>query len=238
MLTYIFLNVNIVHIFLRYNIFMKKNDYHHGNLKEEFLTIAFDFIKNQDIDKLTLKVLSDATNTSRSAIYRHFKSKDALIETMIRRGFEQFDAAISPILIETKKPIIDRFYLSGKYYIEYAKTNPSLYKLLFGKKYAYIREEIMSLQDEECSGFGTLKKTIEEGQKSGIIKKEDSFNQAVVVWSSLHGLSSLIIDGFMDVETNTEQLYNAMFQGLLSGLVSKKITLISTLPFLENVLKR
>ena len=34
---------------------MTKTDYHHGNLKEEFLKIAFDFIANNDIDKLTLK---------------------------------------------------------------------------------------------------------------------------------------------------------------------------------------
>jgi AcrR family transcriptional regulator len=216
---------------------MKKNDYHHGNLKEEFLAIAFEFIKDQDIDKLTLKVLSDATNTSRSAIYRHFSSKDALIETMIRKGFEQFDAAISPVLNETRKPIVDRFYLSGKQYIEYAKANPSLYRLLFGKKYAYIREEIMSLQDDECSGFGTLKKTIEEGQKSGIIKKENSFNQAVVVWSSLHGLASLIIDGFMDVETSYEVFYDNMFKSLLAGLITNKVKILSTLPFTDKVLQ-
>lgn len=222
---------------LGYNTFMKKNEYHHGNLKEEFLEIAFDFIKHQDIDKLTLKVLSDATNTSRSAIYRHFSSKDALIETMIRSGFEQFDASISPILNETQKPIVDRFYLSGKHYIEYAKANPSLYRLLLGKKYAYIREEIMSIQDENCNGFAALKRTIEEGQQSGIVKKEESFHQAVVVWSSLHGLASLIIDGFMDVEASYETFYDDMFKSLLSGLVTKKVKLFSSLPFADRVLE-
>lgn len=216
---------------------MKKNDYHHGNLKEEFLAIAFDFIKEQDIDKLTLKILSDATHTSRSAIYRHFKSKDALIETMIRSGFEHFDNALSPTLNNIDMPIIDRFYLSGKQYIAYAKDNPSLYRLLFGKKYAYIREEILSLKDEACSGFGALKKTVEEGQHSGMIKKEDSFHQAVVVWSSLHGLSLLIIDGFMDVESSYESLYNTLFQSLLAGLITNKVKLLSTFPLGDKLLQ-
>ena len=205
---------------------MKKNEYHHGNLKEDFLSIAFDFIANEDVDKLTLKVLSDATATSRSAIYRHFSSKDALIEMMIIKGFEEFDDGISPILKEKEKPLVDRFYLSGKYYIEYAKQNPNLYRLLFGKKYAYIREEIMSLQDEDCSGFGALKSAIEEGQQSGILKKESSYHQAIVVWSSLHGLSSLIIDGFMDVEALYEEFYDDMFKSLLAGLITNKVKLI------------
>ena len=57
---------------------MQKNDYHHGNLKEELLQISFDFIAKEDTEKLTLKLLSDATGTSRSAIYRHFKNKDRI----------------------------------------------------------------------------------------------------------------------------------------------------------------
>lgn len=95
----------------------------------------------------------------------------------------------------------------------------------------------MSLQDEECSGFGTLKKTIEEGHKSGIIKKENSFHQAVVVWSSLHGLASLIIDGFMDVEASYEAFYDNMFKSLLAGLITNKVKILSTLPFADKVLQ-
>ncbi|SFV89987.1 Transcriptional regulator [hydrothermal vent metagenome] len=214
---------------------MKKQDYHHGNLKEQSLKIAFDFIREHGVEELTLKVLSDATHTSRSAIYRHFKSKDALIETIITTGFEQFDTAVSPVLLQTDTPLVERFYLGGKAYIDYARNNPNLYRLLFGKKYAHIREEVIQLGDE-CSGFGALKKTIEEGQAKGLLKKEESFTQTVVVWSSLHGLASVIIDGFMDVESSYESYYDAMFESLLAGLVTKKISLVTSLPFVKKMI--
>ena len=216
---------------------MTKTDYHHGNLKEEFLEIAFDFIKNNDVDKLTLKILSDATGTSRSAIYRHFSSKDALIEVMIEKGFEQFDDTTTPILNDTSISLVDRFYIATKHYIEWAKNNPNLYRLLFGKKYANIRENILSIKDEDCSGFGALKLAIIEGQKDGILKKEDSYKQAIIIWSSLHGLSSLIIDGFMDIEEIYEELYSDMFKSLLAGIISNKVKIISTIPFVNNILK-
>lgn len=216
---------------------MRKNEYHHGNLKEEFLKIAFDFIAKEDIDKLTLKILSDATGTSRSAIYKHFVSKDALIENIIVDGFEQFDTIISSILEDKNTPLIDRFYLGGKKYIEFAKENPNLYKLLYGKKYAHIREEVVNIKDDNCSGFGVLKLSIEEGQESGILKKESSFEQAIIIWSGLHGLSSLIIDGFMDVEDIYERLYDNLFKTLIAGVITNKVRLISSLPFGENVLK-
>jgi AcrR family transcriptional regulator len=215
---------------------MKKNDYHHGNLKEEFLKIAFEFIHHEDVEKLTLKVLSDATGTSRSAIYRHFSSKDALMEEMIRQGFEIFDGITSPILLDKREPLVNRFYKTSKIYIAWAKENPTLYRLLFGRKYAYIREEILSIKEDTCDAFSSLKKAVEEGQKEGILKKEDSLRQSVVIWASLHGLSSLIIDGFMDVEELSSELVDDMFKSLLAGLISDKVKLLSVLPFGERVL--
>ncbi len=216
---------------------MKKNDYHHGNLKEEFLKIAFEFIHKEDVDKLTLKVLSDATGTSRSAIYRHFSSKDALMEEIIRQGFEEFDSITSPMLRNQKTPLVDRFYNTSKVYIAWAKENPNLYRLLFGRKYAYIREEILSIKEETCDAFGALKCTVEEGQEKGILKKDDSLKQSVVIWASLHGLASLIIDGFMDVAELSDELVNDMFRSLLAGCISNKVKIISTIPFVKGLLE-
>ena len=216
---------------------MIKHDYHHGNLKEEFITIALDFIAKEDVEKLTLKVLSDATGTSRSAIYKHFKNKDALIETIIERGFDKFDAETTPHFKDESKALVDRFYLTGKLYVEFARKNPNLYRLLFGKKYAHIREEILSIKDEDCSGFAALQKTVEDGQKQGVFKKEDSYKQAIIIWATMHGISSLIIDGFMDVEDVYEEMYDTMFETLLTGLVANKVKIIATIPGLKKLLQ-
>lgn len=216
---------------------MIKNDYHHGNLKDDFLKIAFDFIAKEDVEKLTLKILSDATGTSRSAIYRHFSSKEELIETMIQKGFDDFDTFVSPSLQDKEKPLIDRFYQSAKAYLEFAKQNPNIYRLLFGNKYAKIREATLSIKDDDCSGFVSLKLAIEEGQKSGILKKEDSFMRTILIWSSLHGLSSLIIDGFMDIDKISDELYESMFTDMLSNVVTNKVKFLSNMPFGDGILK-
>lgn len=216
---------------------MIKTHFHHGNLKEEFLRIAFEFLQTEDIEKLTLKVLSDATGTSRSAIYRHFSSKEALIEALIIEGLEQFDQTISPVLRDTSTPLVDRFFLSGKLYITFAKERPNLYRLLFGHKYAPIRDGVMSIEDEDCSGFGALKLAVEEGQSLEMLKQEPSFTRAVIIWSTLHGLSSLIIDGFMAIDQDADNLYEETFNGLLQSALSPKAHLISNIPFLKNMLK-
>jgi len=208
---------------------MIKKEYHHGHLKEEFIRIALEFIAKEDVDKLTLKVLSDSTGTSRSAIYKHFKNKDALIEKVIEHGFEMFDKETTTILKDNAFTLVDKFFLTGKLYIEFARKNSNLYRLLFGKKYAHIREGIVSIKDDDCSGFAELKKVIEEGQKKGILKDNDSYKQTIVIWSSMHGFSSLVIDGFMDVETVYEDIYINLFETLLAGILVNQIQSINKL---------
>jgi len=215
---------------------MIKQEYHHGNLKKEFLDISFEFIKNNSVEDLTLKVLSDATGTSRSAIYRHFSSKDALIETMIEHAFKEFDDMVVLIFRDKEVPLIDRLFVALKTYIEFARENPNMYRLLFGEKFKHMRDEIINIKEEDCHGFGALRLTIEEGQKSGIIKPESSYKQTIVVWSSLHGLASLTNDGFMDVAEIYEDIYMEIFKGLLAALAVKDAKIVTNLPILEELL--
>ena len=218
-------NLKVINVYFVYYVkilFMLKNDYHHGNLKEELLSVALNVIATQGIDELTLKVLADATGTARTAIYKHFKSKDSLIKTIIEIGFEKFDESVSLIQTDKNRPLIDRFYLAAKAYIEFARSNPNLYRLLFGEKYAFLRGSTMSIKDEKCSGFGTFKKTIEEGQENGIFKKENSFQKTIILWSMLHGLSSLLIDGFKNVDEIYEELFEKMFQDMLAITIAKQ----------------
>jgi len=202
---------------------MNKKEYHHGHLKEELIKIALDFIAKEGVEKLTLKILSDATDTSRSAIYKHFKNKDALIERVIEEGFVVFDIQTTPLVDKPSISIVDKLYIIGKLYLDFAKNNANLYHLLFGKKYAHIRESLLSIKDDNCSAFTRLKKMVEEGQEKGIIKRDDSYKQSIVIWASMHGLSSLVIDGFMDVEEIYEDVYENLFETLLIGMVADRV---------------
>lgn len=212
---------------------MKKKDYHHGNLKHELVQIAFDYIHEYDLESLTLKVLADATGTSRSAIYRHFKSKDELIEVMIDRGHDKLDNATVPTLKDKTKPLIERFHVYTKLYLLWAKENPNLYRLLFGKKYGEFSQSVMTFKDD-TSGFGSLKLAIIEGQISGVCKKEDSYQQTLIIWASLHGLASLMIDGFMGVDEHIDKLHKNMLASLLDGVETNKVKLFSSMSNLIN----
>ena len=185
---------------------MKKTAYHHGNLKEEFLKIAFDFIKTEDIKNLTLKILSDATGTSRSAIYRHFDSKDALIEKMVLKSLNDFNSEVIVISLQNREiSTVNKLQFFVNRYIEFARDNPSLYKLLFDRRYKNLESNIESF-------LSALKIAIEEGQKRAVLKKGDSYQYSILLFSSLHGLCSLLLEGYIGSDGISKDLIDEILK--------------------------
>lgn len=207
---------------LWYNFAMnvkKTTSYHHGNLKEALIETALAMVECDGLDTITLRELTQRLGTSRSAVYRHFDSKEALIRGVIEKGYAQLDERFTPIFKDQTKSVADRFEQMGRAYLEYAMERPNLYRLLFGEKYKSEREGLCDYRDEnQATGLYALIGLLLEGQKEGIIAQADPMVQAATVWASVHGLASLLIDGHLMMSDNFEDIYRYSQAALLKGL--------------------
>ena len=200
---------------------MKNNEkpsYHHGNLKDALIVETLNMVEENGVENITLRELTKRLGTSRSAIYRHFDSKDTLIKAVILSGFEKLENAIASILLQ-ETDILDRFYNMGKAYLHFAVQNPNIYRMMFGHKVEKQREESCDINDKESPiGFHALVSLLAEGQEKNILKKEDPMLQATYVWANIHGLSNLCIDGHLHVSDNIETLFELSFNSLVRGM--------------------
>lgn len=200
----------------------KTTSYHHGNLKEELLKEALKIIQTKGIEAVTLQVLGNNLGTSRSAIYRHFSSKQELLHNVMIYGFEIFENKIAPIFMQKDKDVEERLYIMGKSYIDFAIENPNLYRILFGEKFQDIREENCDVEDEEqATGFHALVALIIEGQETNKFNKEDAILQAQTIHALVHGIASLSIDGHTHTKDNVEEIYKLSFKTITQGLLKK-----------------
>jgi len=196
-----------------------KQAYHHGNLKESLIATALEMIEQEGLEHVTLRELTKRLGTSRSAIYRHFDSKDALLKAVINAGFEKLHECITPILEQEHVDVLTRFEKMGRAYINFALNNPAIYRMIFGDELMQEREESCDINDEEqACGFHALVALLIEGQEQGLFKPEDPLLQATTVWSMIHGLSNLLIDGHIHVKDNFDALFEMGTQTLLQGL--------------------
>ena len=69
-----------------------KNQY--GDLRLRLLRTASEIISKEGLKKLTMRALSNQVGVSRTAPYRHFENKDALLLAIAEEGFNELRFSI------------------------------------------------------------------------------------------------------------------------------------------------
>ena len=64
-----------------------RRSYHHGNLRRALIDQALATIQAEGVDALTLRSIGARIGVSRSALYRHFADKRALLTAVATEGF-------------------------------------------------------------------------------------------------------------------------------------------------------
>src|SRR5687768_13857073 len=68
--------------------------YHHGNLRRALLDEALATIRTEGVDGLTLREIGARLGVSRTALYRHFADKRALLAAVATEGFRTLRAQL------------------------------------------------------------------------------------------------------------------------------------------------
>ena len=72
-----------------------KDQYHHGDLRRALLQAAVRTLHKHGLDALTLRAVGEELGVSRSALYRHFADKSALLTAVASEGFRMLRSELS-----------------------------------------------------------------------------------------------------------------------------------------------
>lgn len=140
---------------------------------------------------LTLRPIGLRLGVSRTALYRHFTDKRALLAAVATEGFRLLTERL---LDAWKAGGVRRFNAMGVAYIRFAMANPSHYRVMFGG-FVDDRPRDEDLTRESTTAFQALVDAIVALQKEGAVRKDDPLRLAQFIWAAVHGVSMLIIDG-------------------------------------------
>src|SRR5882757_3581835 len=73
----------------------KKQAYHHGDLERALVDTAVQMIQKDGVQALTLRGVGAKLGVSRTALYRHFDGKEALLARVAAEGFKRFHDALA-----------------------------------------------------------------------------------------------------------------------------------------------
>ena len=148
-------------------------------------------IQQDGVDGLTLRTIGVRLGVSRTALYRHFTDKRALLSAVATEGFRLLTERL---LDAWGAGGVRGFDAMGIAYIRFAMANRSHYRVMFGGSVDHgPRDE--DLMRESTAAFQALVDAIVALQKDGAVRKDDPQQLARFIWAAVHGVSMLIIDG-------------------------------------------
>ena len=167
--------------------------YHHGDLRRALVEEALRTIHTAGVEHLTLRGIGEKLGVSRTALYRHFSDKQALLAGVGREGFRMLRLALTQAWEEHGKGR-EGFDAMGAAYVQFAVAHPSHYRVMFGRFLESCSKDAEFIQ-EATAAFQVLVDSLIEQQSAGLIRRDDPVLLARFIWSVVHGISMLVIDG-------------------------------------------
>jgi AcrR family transcriptional regulator len=168
---------------------MARDHYHHGNLHQELVQAARGLIETAGVTGLSLRGVAREAGVSQAAPYHHFSNKEALLAEVSQQGFEQLIAGILAAMGESESASV-RMQAMGLAYISFGLEHPKLYDLMFSNECPAERHPV--LKSVGGRAFGLVVESVMRGQAQGIYRDGEPVHLAMAVWSSVHGLVSLL----------------------------------------------
>jgi AcrR family transcriptional regulator len=174
------------------NMKKAKDAYHHGDLRAALVGAALKLLEKRDFEQLSLREVARNVGVSATAVYRHFPSKESLLEALAEQGLamlaEQQQGAAA------KASDRGAFAQTGRTYVRFALANPNLFRLIFIHRPSRLRPDV----DSPVGSPARLLRSNIAKSLGPRATQEQVFVAALRAWSLVHGLSMLILDEQVD----------------------------------------
>lgn len=183
----------------------QKKVYHHGSLKAGLIGAASLLIKKNGHVGFNLRDLAKECQVSAPAVYRHFKSKNALMVAIAETGFRNILSKLRAELpLKDEVDAKERLVRLGEIYVHFAVENEGEFRVMFTRELCQIPDYKL-IEPLATEAFVILKELISEVLPKDISESEKQ-NGVMKSWALVHGLACLRIDGNVD-GLSQEQFY-------------------------------
>jgi AcrR family transcriptional regulator len=158
--------------------------YHHGNLRAALIDTSLKLIEEKGVRALTLREIGTRAGVSRTAAYRHFTNKADLLAAISEAGFKEFGDALEAA---RQQAIGSRLEAMAVAYVRFASQHRAHYEVMF-------EDSSVPRGEYAVRAFNILEETVRQGQEAGQIRPGDSIQLARLLWSLVHGISTLRLD--------------------------------------------
>jgi AcrR family transcriptional regulator len=190
--------------------------YHHGNLRRALLDETLATIRAEGADGVTLREIGARVGVSRTALYRHFADKRALLAAVATEGFRTLRQRLLAAWEEGGRGR-EAFDAMGAAYVRFAIANPAHYRVMFGG-FVDAQRCDPELAAEAAGAFQALVDALAALQRDAVVRRDDTVTMARFIWAVVHGMAMLGIDGQLREPGAVDALMQFAFERLHTGI--------------------
>ena len=194
--------------------------YHHGDLRQALVSAALKALEREGMDQLSLRALARSLGVSPRAPYRHFSTKEQLLAAVAVEGFHM-SAAFTSARLEAAGNPLARLRVAVEAYVLFATQHPAAFRVMYAP-YAAVEESASELVRARSEGHTEMMRLIGAAQASGHVRSGDPMQIGLTLWSTMHGLAVLLIEGQLgrfdrptEATKLTQLVADLVFEGLL-----------------------
>ena len=168
-----------------------KPAYHHGDLRRALLDEAAAVLETDGVGALALRDLARRVGVSATAPYHHFRGKADLVCALAEDVLSDLDVVLAAATVLPVSPDA-RLHAQGVAYVLFAVDHPARFRVAFrpemGEPFAGLAGGTLP---EDVVAFRQLVRAV----RDLVPAVADPLGRAVALWSLVHGLASLLVDG-------------------------------------------
>lgn len=193
-------------------------------LREEILVAAERLlVETASEDAVSIRAVAEAVGVTPPSIYRHFPDKAHLLFEVCARSFERFSMALGEAT-SGKDPVED-FRRLAHAYVAFGLEHPEHYRIMFMNRSENTPPDFALRMLADDSGFRRALDAMEAADADGLVNPDMAgaapLELALLLWASVHGLTSLLIARpeapWPEVEQAVDRLIDVTTRGVFGG---------------------
>lgn len=166
-------------------------------------------------EAVTMRAVAERVGVTATALYRHFESKDALLDAVQAWCFEEFAGYLYRALAGATPE--DRLRRTGAAYLTFALERPESYRAIFLSTPPHATAEPRPW--ERAATFRFLMDRVRECLEAGALRPGPVEAVALSIWAHVHGLVALHLTGTLGMdEAAFRAAYRDSVERLFVGL--------------------
>jgi AcrR family transcriptional regulator len=196
--------------------------YHHGDLRRVLIDAALQLVDEGGADAVSVREAARRVGVSPGAPFRHFPSRDALIQAVAEEAQRRFRAEIDQALAEAPADDpLGRFRCIGLAYLRWAMRNPTHFEVI-SSRWLFDHDRADGISRDNAALIELTERTLADAFAGGQLRSADLKRVQIAGRALVYGFARMNIDGHFprwgvagdDVEGTAEAILDLFIDGI------------------------